>query len=227
MQSVESTAEELTRASDATVWLLREVVARYSQASERADVLEDDNVRLVEDVSAIAAEIKALKNQLDSAKVDLTAAKGEVRHLKKEITAVQAREDDLASSQGEVVRALAQRIFRLGKFDTLVADLNDVMTTRKLAETLDKVAEDYPDLDKEKYEYKVILDAQGLRTNVEVLLEHTSAFPVVEALAKRRTLLSATKVSDCAYDRDEEFEELLADVAEKIKEEAARKAREG
>lgn len=89
-----------------------------------------------------------MKDQQTSAKVDVAAAKGEVEFLKIELTAARAREEDLAALQGEVMRALAERIFRLGEFGTLVGAYNDMMTTRKVAFILDDVAKDYPNLDK-------------------------------------------------------------------------------
>lgn len=119
-------------------------MARFSRALGKVEKLKDDKVRLVEDVSAAKAKEKALQKQLDSAKADLAASKGEVAHLKKELMDARAREEDLASAQGEMLRALAEQIFRSGAFGSLVAALNDVMATRRAAETLDKVVVDYP-----------------------------------------------------------------------------------
>lgn len=118
--------------------------------SERADTLKDDNVRLVQEISTAEANEKALKEQLISARADVAASKGEVAFLKSELAAAQAREEDLATSQGEVMRALAERNFCCGEFSTLAGALNDVMATRKVAATLDKVVKDHPDLNKEK-----------------------------------------------------------------------------
>lgn len=91
---------------------------------------------------------------------------------------------------------------------------------------MDKVAKDYPDLPKEKYGYEVLDDDEVVRTYAEVLLERTLAFLVVEALASRRTLLSADEVRCCPNDPDDKFEALLAEVAQQMKEDAARKAGE-
>lgn len=212
LQSVESSVDELIQASDVAICLLREAVTKYARVSERATVLEDEKVILVREISAAEAKGKTLKEQLVLAKADVAATKGEAEFLKAELIAARAREEDLAASQGEVMRALAKRIFHSGEYGTLVGALNDVMTTCKVDVALDEVAKDYLDLEKEKYGYEAILDDEVLRTYAKVLMECTPAFPVVEAHASHRTLLSAHEVRSCNDDRDAKFEALLVDV---------------
>lgn len=106
LQSVESSVDEPVRASNAAARLLRESVAKYVRVSKQANALEDEKTRLVKDIIAAKTEGKTLQEHLISARADVAATKGEVAFLKDELAAARAREDDLATSQGEVMWAL-------------------------------------------------------------------------------------------------------------------------
>lgn len=63
----------------------------------------------------------------------------------------------------------------------------------------------------------MIEDEVMLRIYGRALLKKTAEFPVVEALAGQRTLLSAEEVQKCSIDRDAEFEARLVPIVEELK----------
>lgn len=76
------------------------------------------------------------------------------------------------------------------------------VSSRTVAEVLDQVAADFPDLDEGKYGCEEIDDEAMLHTYGRALLKKTTKLPVVEALAGQRTLLSTEEVRICGVDRD-------------------------
>lgn len=63
----------------------------------------------------------------------------------------------------------------------------------------------------------MLTDDELIRSYAEVILKNTPSFPVVEALARCRTLLFANEVRHCEVNREEVFETRLAQVAEQLK----------
>lgn len=220
MQSVDSSVNNFARASEGVILLLREAVSKYDGAIRRVGYLEDKMALLVQEVTAAEAEVKTLKLQLSSARTDAEAAKDEAKSMAADVEAFHRREEDLVTRHGEILRAFADRIFRSTKFGGLVNALVALLSARYVAACLDRVAKDFPDLNKRKYGYEVIPDDKTLNSYAELLLQETKAFPVVEALASRRGLLSADEIRQCQDDRDVHIEALLADVERRLKDEA-------
>lgn len=63
-----------------------------------------------------------------------------------------------------------KRIFRSEWFSTLAKELAAVINTAVVVTTLDKVALDYPNMDKTKYGYEVVRREELLCEHVKVLL---------------------------------------------------------
>lgn len=173
------------------------------------------------EINAAEAEVRELRKSETEVKSETGVV--EAALLKVELGATRRREAELATCQSGVIRTLAERIFRSKSFSALVLKLAGVINSRTVSSTLDEVASDYPDLDKDKYRYEVFPTEEVLRNYAEVLLEQTEAFQVVEALASCSTLLSATEIQNCLVDRNKDFEVILAEVAQKLEHPELRK----
>lgn len=79
--------------------------------SRFAQTLEEEKVDLVQDVMKAKTKVRDLKRSEAAAVSDAEVAKAEVALLRAEVNAARRREAEVATSLGEVVRALAERIF--------------------------------------------------------------------------------------------------------------------
>lgn len=79
VQSVESSVNNLVRASEGVSSMLREVVSKFKGVSRRAEFLESEKILLIQEVTTAEAEVKTLKEQLALAKFEAEAAKDEVK----------------------------------------------------------------------------------------------------------------------------------------------------
>lgn len=95
-----------------------------------------------------------------------------------------------------------EKVLKSGKFSTLANELASLLSNSVKASTLDVVTKEYPDLDKSKFGYEVVSQADLLGSYAGIVMKYVGAFPVVDALVSSTSPLTAEVVRACAIDED-------------------------
>lgn len=212
------TLEDLDHVYHAVRHLLQSSVKVTTRSDAKMKSLAAEKTELVKELSSVTVREEELKRELVAAKSKLAAAEEKAAKSEEALEAARVREERLAAEQGEFALALVERVIYSEGFSALVSSLTGPSKRREVAKVLDRVAADFPTLDKGKYGYKPITDDEMLRIYFRQLQKKGAPFPVVQYVAGQRTPMSAAEVRECQFDRDLEFEKLCGPFRDELAE---------
>lgn len=138
---------------------------------------------------------RAEKRALEAEKREATSA-AEVALRKAEVASKKVRadrvKDEVTSSQGDVLRAIVERVLLSGQFSAMAS---------KIA----AIANDYPDMVKSKYGYEVTSSVDVLLEYAAVVSDYLGKFPVLEELASQSSFLTPETIRGVQWTKIQKF----------------------
>lgn len=119
---------------------IRDAASRFENVSHVNRELEEEKSGLFRDINEAEAQVRDLRKSEAAVVARAEVAKAKVAALKAEVDAAEHRETEVIALQGEVVRAVVEKLLRSRMFYALSNELASIISSSVVITTLDAVA---------------------------------------------------------------------------------------